>query len=866
MRRSDREERLREELALHIQLATEANIRNGMAPDEARRAARIAFGPAEHFKDEARDEFRSAWLAALVQDVLYAWRGARRAPLLTMVAIVTLAVAFGLTTSAFTAVNAVFFRALPYPEPERLALIWGTVRGKTDRLPVSFTNAMDWRRDTKSLASLAAFSCWPRPILTIRGEPARVSMMGVSADFFRTLEVRPLLGRLFDSTDFATENLSAVVLTHPLWRDRFEQDSAVVGRRVMLDGAPVTVIGVLPSTYTTLATTLGCRPDLYRPLDSRYDDTQRAWTFLKVVARLRPVATLQQAQAELDVENSRLAERFPAANGDHAAIIVSMSEYLTRPLRPTLAFAQIAALLVLVIAGANVASLLLARATVRRREFAVRIALGASRGRLSSQILTECLLLGVASGALGTLLALVAAGVLNRVGGDALPDPRGVFLDWHLIAFASVMTLLVTMILGFTAVTTSGGEGLAVLSSLRDGGRGGTPPRSRARSVIVAGQLALAMIVLVGAGLLARSYRRVLAVHPGFDPAGVLTARVMLPEARYPRGPRQVLFFQQVLNRISAQHGVIAAGAVSILPESPNFDHTNVKVPGRQYAAGEEPIPDVYRVTPGYFEGLRIPLVRGRFFAASDDDRHTLVAIINETMARTLFPGESALGRRLWTGAGVAERTIVGVVGDVYQYGLESAKTMQLYVPHADNAGGDLTIVVRAANGGTGLPAVVREAVHATDPGVPVDELLTMDQVLAASTARRRLLAGLSLTFALGAIGLASIGLYGVLAYSVARRRQEIGVRMALGATAKRIVLGVLTDASRIVVPALVVGWLLAVALVRLMAPLIFGVSLSDNVTLALAPATMALMAVLASAVPAVRATRLSPAIVLRED
>src|SRR5207249_5868383 len=239
-------------------------------------------------------------------------------------------------------------------------------------------------------------------------------------------------------------------------------------------------------------------------------------------------------------------------------------------------------------------------------------------------------------------------------------------------------------------------------------------------------------------------------------------------------GPRQVLFFQQVLNRISAQHGVIVAGAVSILPESPNFDHTNVKVPGRQYGPGEEPIPDVYRVTPGYFEALRIPLVRGRFFAANDDDRHPLVAIINETMARTLFPGESAVGRRLWTGAGVAERTIVGVVGDVYQYGLESAKTMQLYVPHAENAGGDLTIVVRAANGSRGLAAVVRDAVRATDPGVPVDELLTMDQVLAASTSRRRLLAGLSLTFALGAIGLASIGLYGVLAYSVARRRQEV--------------------------------------------------------------------------------------------
>lgn len=346
------------------------------------------------------------------------------------------------------------------------------------------------------------------------------------------------------------------------------------------------MIGVLPADYSPVPTSLACRPEVYRPLASRYDDTQRSWAFLKVIARLRPGASLQQAQTELDVENSRLAAAYPASNRAHGAAITSMSEFVTRPLRPTLFFLQVGALLVLLIACANVASLLLARAAVRRREFSIRVALGASRGRIARQVATECLLLGGISGALGTLLTAAASGLLTRLGGDALPDPRGLAVDWRVIAFAIVLSVAATSAFGLAVIATARGDGAWLLAALRDGGRGSSAGRSRARRMVVTAPLALAIVVLVGAGLLARSYRRLREVHPGFDPAGVLTARVSLPDATYPRGERQVRFFQQVIERLSGQAGVIAAGAVSILPESPNFDQSNAKGRGTRVRTG----------------------------------------------------------------------------------------------------------------------------------------------------------------------------------------------------------------------------------------------------------------------------------------
>jgi len=864
--RNDVERDLDDEVRDHIDRQTEDNIARGMSPRAARRAALVAFGGAAQVKEAVRDQLRSPMLAAFAQDLRYAWRVARHAPLLSAVALVTVAVAVALTTSAFSAVNGVLLRALPYVQSDGLALIWGTTRGKPNLDPVSFTNAMDWRRDTKALQSLATFSCTPRPILAALGEPRRATMMEVSADFFSVLGARPVLGRLFAASDFSSDAGPTIVLTDALWRDRLGGDPSVVSTRVLVDGVPTTIIGVLAPDYAPLPTSLACRPDMYRPLLSRYDDAQRSWSFLKAVGRLAPGATLEAAQAELNVENARLGGIFPSTNGGRGSRIVSLRDFVIAPLRPALLFAQAGAIVVLLIACANVASLLLARATVRERELSIRLALGASSARLARQIVTECALLGVAGGAAGVLLAFVGAGVISRVAGDALPDPRGLTVDWRVLAFGAATSLAATMVFATAAVAASVGERTRSLASLRDGGRATSLGRAGLRRAVVTAQLAMATIVLVAAGLLARSYRHLMSVRPGFDPSGVVTARVTLPDALYPRGERQVRFFHAVVERLTRQPGVIAAGAVSILPESPNFDHTSARVVGREYAAGEEPTPDVYRVTPGYFDALRIPLEAGRLFTSTDDDRHPLVAVINELMARELFPGESAVGKLIWTGAGNAERTIVGVVGSTYQYGLDTKRTMQLYVPHADNSGGDLTLAARAAGDDRRLASLMRDAVRAIDPAVPLDDVMKMNQVLAESTGRRRLLAVLSLVFAGGAIGLAALGLYGVIAYSVAQRTPEIGLRMALGATAATIVRRVLGDGIGPLGAGLSVGLVSAMWLARMMAPLVFGVSTADPASFVASSATLLVIALVAGAVPALRAARVNPTIALRGD
>ena len=442
----------------------------------------------------------------------------------------------------------------------------------------------------------------------------------------------------------------------------------------------------------------------------------------------------------------------------------------------------------------------------------------------------------------------------------------GFAVDWRVVVFSLIVSLAATLVFGLAAVAKSRGDGAWLITTLRDGGRGTTVARSQLGGAIVAAQLAVAMVVLLGAFLLARSYGRVRDVDAGFDPANVTTARVSLPDATYPRGEKQVAFFQQVIARITERRGVVAAGAVSILPESPNFDQTTVRPDGRTYGPNEAPSPDVYRVTPGYFAAMRITLRAGRLFSAEDDDRHPLVAVINQTMANALFPGRSPLGQRMWTGAGNAERTIVGVVRDVYQYGLDSVKTMQFYVPHADNSGGDLTLVVRSIDASVPAAATIREAVRAVDPGVPVDDILSMNQVLTESASKRRLLAGVSLTFALGAIGLAAIGLYGLIAFAVEQRTHEIGVRMAMGATRRSVLWLVLGGTSRLVAGGAAIGLATAAFANRFMAPFLFGVRVTDPVTLAFAPAILVVVALAASAAPAIRAARVNPAIALRDE
>jgi putative ABC transport system permease protein len=859
------DDRLDEEVRLHVEMESAAFIRCGMAPEDARRAARLAFGAAERFKDEARDAWRSRFGAELAQDLRYALRAAKRSPLLTSVVVGTLAVTIGLATGAFSAVNAVLLRALPYPSADRLVLIWRTDTHALARGPVSFTNAMDWQANSPSLQGLTVFSCPARPILTGRGAAGRLTAMETSATFFDVLGARPFLGRTFDRADFEAGNTTVVVLGYSLWRDRFGADPGIVNAGIALDGVSYTVVGVLRPEFHALPSSLTCHPDLYRPLTVRYDDTQRSWSFLRAIGRLRGGATLAGLRSELAVEATRQAAAFPEANRGHGVDAGSLTEELTQTIRPILLLVQAGALLVLLIACANVTNLLLARASARRREFGLRVALGADRGRLARQITVECLGLAVLGGGLGVLLAGIATSLSHRFGG--LSDIADVTLDARVVAFAVAITLSVAAALSVALVVVGEARDTgAVVRALRERGRGASAGKARLRRGLVAAQVSLALVALVGAALLARSLGRLQAVPPGFDARGVLTAVVALPDATYPRGAKQIAYFRALTERLGGLPGVSAAGAVSILPESPNFDQTNARVVGRAYAPGTEEVADVYRVTPGYFRALAIPLVAGRLFTEQDDDRHPPVGVLNEEMARTLFPGRSAIGQRLWTGAGNTERTIVGVVADVYQYGLDTKRTMQFYVPHAENSGGQLTLVLRTGGNPATLAPAVRAAAAALDPDVPVDQVATMDQVLTASAGRRRLLAVVSLALGLGALVLAAIGLYGVMAYMVSLRTNEIGIRMALGATARDVLGGVVRDGLAVALRGVVPGVAAALVAGRLMKALLFDVTPTDGIAYGGAALVLLLVTIASCAFPARRAARLDPVAALRQE
>ncbi|HVT40067.1 MAG TPA: FtsX-like permease family protein, partial [Gemmatimonadaceae bacterium] len=596
---------------------------------------------------------------------------------------------------------------------------------------------------------------------------------------------------------------------------------------------------------------------------------------LKAIGRLRERVSMALAQSELDTEAARLAEAYPESNAGQGGRIVPLAEDLMRPMRPALLMVQAGALLLLLIACANIANLLLARAAASRREFAVRIALGASRARLMRQVAVECALLAVIGGGLGLLLTTVGADAVARAGTGVLPDIVNLEPDLRVVTFVIGATFTSALVLAFGPVFWAGAlaagsarNGDALLVALRGGGRGTTPAHSGLRRALVTAQVGLALVALVDGGLLVGSYRRLQAVPPGFDARGVLTAQVALPDARYPRGQKQIAFFRALTNRMARLPGVTATGAVSILPESPNFDQTHFRVVGRAYGPGETPGADLYRVTPGYFAALDIPLLSGRGLTADDDDRHPPVAVINATMARRLFQDSSAVGRRIWSGAGNRERTIVGVVGDVYQYGLDSKRTMQLYVPHADNSGGQLTVAIRTSGDREALALVpaLRAAVRALDPDVPLDDVMTLAQVVAGSAARRQFLARVSLGLAAGALLLAAIGLYGVMAYATVQRTGEFGIRMALGASSREIAGLVARDGVALTLRGLLVGLVLA----RLTAPyittLLFGVTSTDTTTYLASPVILLCVAVLSCVLPALRAAAANPLMALRGE
>jgi putative ABC transport system permease protein len=626
------------------------------------------------------------------------------------------------------------------------------------------------------------------------------------------------------------------------------------------------VVGVLPQNFRPLPSSLAEQAaEIYRPLGKEFSDEIRNGRHLRAIARLRRGVTLAQAQSQLDAIARHQQAEYPGTNLQRGVHAVGLHDDMVREIRPALLVLQACVLLIVLIACANVANLVLARSAGRRREIAVRQAMGAARARLIRQMLSESLLLAMLGGGAGILLAHWCVPVLQQLGAKTIPELANLEIDWRVAGFTAFLSLTTGLLFGMTPALEV--SALCPVDALREGGRGGgTGAGGKRRGLLVIGESAIAMALLIAAGLLVNSFFHLRRVDAGFDSGNVLVGELSLPEARYPTGEARTAFLDSLLPELRRLPGVIAAGVTDVLPESGDFDQRMMEVEGRSFPPGTEPNPDQYAVTPGYFRAMGIALRRGRFFAPEDDATHGPVALVNEVMAQRLWPGEDPVGRKVRLGSTQPWRTIAGVVGDVYQYGLDSGKTMQIYLPYAQFRVQDLTLVMRTSGDPLAQAPAARAALKAIDAEIPLAKVTTMDRVMADSVAGRRF--SMLLLASLGgcAVLLAAIGIYGVSSYSVTQRTAEFGIRMALGAQPGNVIRLVMGANLVRIVAGTAVGLCMSLAGTRLLAGLLFGVSPVDPVTFAGAAGILVGVATIASYVPARRATRVDPMTALRNE
>ena len=783
-----------------------------------------------------------------------------------MSAIATLALAVGMTTSVFSVVNAVLLRPLPYRDAERLAVIW-SVFSNNGRGPVSFDDFEDWRRGSKTLESAAVYQTFYHPILTGAGKAERLSCLLVSHGYFDVMKVSPRIGRFFVPEEDRDGRDDVVVLSYDFWRSRFESDPGVIGRAIWLDSRPHTIVGVAGPDLLPLPRSLEAEPpQIYRPIGEPFGPGSRDGRHLFPIVRLRPGISMQQAQAELDVV-CRQMQREQQADAHLEAGIAGLRADITRNVRTPLLSLQAAILILMLMACANIANLLLVKASAREREMAIREALGAGTARLARMLLTESLLLGGIGGLTGILVALWSADGLTAVAAHVLPDAGTVALDARVLVFALGLSVAAAILFGMAPVFRL--RSTQIEDALKQGGRIAGDRRKGVRQFLATFQVALALVLLIAAGLLEKSFLRLQQVNPGFDPQGVLTASVALPSAKYRTEAAAAQGFSRILNNLAAIPGVRAAAAVSVVPMSGDFDTTAFVIQGRPKREQDQKSPDRYIISPDYFRTLRIPLRQGRLLTNRDDAAHSPVCLISDTAARLWFPGESPLGKKIPAG-GLANfdespfREVVGVVGDVSQYGLGLTPTPQIYMPHAQFATHYMALMVRTDADPAAIAGAVRKAVSDADREQPVYNVAPLEDIVANAMAARRLGMWLVAVFSLVALLLAATGIYGVMSYSVTRRRFEFGVRIALGARSDDVIWHALADSFSMTVSGLAAGIIGSLAISKLMSGFLFGVAAVDFSTYAAVTLFLAAVALLSCYLPARRAASVDPLTVLR--
>ena len=807
-------------------------------------------------------------MSTLLQDLRFALRSFIRAPRFSVPAILALALGIGATSATLSVVRGVMLEPLPYRDPDRVVTIWETNPGRNVRRNViAQANFLAWRERTRSFEHLGIVGP-ARLSLIVGNTPEEVEGSFASSDVFAALGVQPVVGRAYSSNEDVQGSDQVMVVGYEFWQTRLGGRSDVVGTTIKANGVPRTVVGVMPEGFTIVGQKMSF---LIPPgwVIERLRAAQGRGTW-NGIARLRDGVTLDQASSELRNLMSERQKEAPRLNSGWSAVLVPVHELMVEPIRPALLILTGAVLLVLLIACVNVANLLLARSTVRQRELGIRAALGAKRRRLIAQLLSESLLLGAGGGLAGVALAVALHRGLLALVADRIPVPRldQVSLDLPMLVVTMAIALATGLLFGFVpAMVTSG----SVEQTLREGGRHGGGPRSRRiLSGLVVAEVALSLVLLVGAGLLIRSFYRLQNIDPGFRPEGVLTARVQTPAVRYPTPVARAAFFNNALARISALPGVEQAAGITFLPMArgggmrTGYWRSDRPQPG----PGESSSTDVRPITPGFFKAMRIQVVAGRDFTAADRTDAPRVIIVSEAAAQRLFPSEDPIGKRIdvFIGDAGPPYEIVGVVKDIKIASLDVDAFPMVYIPHPQLAAGVMTFVVRTTGNPRSLATGVAAAVHELDPELPVADVLPMGDVVAFTIARPRVIMTLLVAFAAMAMLLAGVGVYGVMAYSVGQRTQEIGVRLAMGATNGMVFRMVIGQAFTLAAIGVVVGLVAASAATRVLQTLLYQTEPRDPSTFAIAAAVLMAVAMVASFVPARRGTRIALAEALHPE